>query len=442
MNYEETIEYLYNNRPYGKIKYGLFRIEELLNRLENPQNNYKIIHITGTNGKGSVASFLQNIYKSSGYKTGLNISPHIIDFRERIQINGKMISKSEVVDILSQMKPHIDSMDKKGEEFAPSFFEVVTAMAYLYFMENKIDIMISEVGLGGRFDASNIVEKPVATVITEVSLDHTKTLGGTELDIAFEKTGILKDNVPLISGVTRPLIRKRIIERAVEKNVKIYFFNNDYSFKNYLPEINNNSMDYFGDNNFKDVEFKMNGYFQAKNLSIALKTFEVVQKETGIPIDEEKMRRGILNTTWPGRLELMKYKNKKIILDGAHNLDGTINLVNSIEQYFPQEKFALLYGSLSDKDFSGSINILRNIVNRAIITKVPSNRSKNPYEVFLFWKKKEQNSTYIEDFKEAFDKIISEDYENLLFTGSLYLISELRNLIQKGDEKIARRYKM
>ena len=439
MKYEEIIEYLYTNRPYGKIKYGLFRIEDLMNRLGNPQKNYKIIHITGTNGKGSVSSFLQNMYKYSDYKTGLNISPHIVDFRERIQLNGEMISREDVVKIFSEIKPYINEMDKMGEEYAPSFFEVVTAMAYLYFAKKNIDIMISEVGLGGRFDATNVIKKPVATVITEISLDHTKTLGSTELDIAYEKTGILKENVTLISGVTRPVIKKRIIERAKEKNAEIYFYNKDYQFKNYNSSMNNNSIDYYGENIFKKIKFKMNGSFQAKNLSTAIKTFEVVE---GKKINEENMRKGINNTTWPGRFECIEYKNKRIILDGAHNLDGTISLVNSIKEYFPNKRFTLLYGSLSDKDFSNSIDILKNIAEKVIVTKVPSNRSKDPYEVFVQWRKRLSNIEYYEDFKEAFDKILKEECKDLIFTGSLYLISELRNLITRGDEEIARRFKM
>lgn len=439
MNYVETIEYLYTNRPYGKIKYGLFRIEELLKRLGNPQNSYKVIHITGTNGKGSVSSFLQNMYKYSNYKTGLNISPHIVSFRERIQLDGEMISKKDVVNIFSEIKPHINEMDKMGEEYAPSFFEVVTAMAYLYFAKKNIDIMISEVGLGGRFDATNVIKKPVATVITEISLDHTKTLGSTELDIAYEKTGILKENVSLISGVTRPLIRGRIIERAKEKNAKIYFYNKDYQFKNYSSSINNNSIDYYGKSTYKKIKFKMNGAFQAKNLSTALKTFEVVEGEN---LNETNMRRGIINTTWPGRFECFEYKNKRIILDGAHNLDGTISFVNSVKEYFPNKTFILLYGSLSDKDFSNSIDILKNITEKVIVTKVPSNRSKDPYGVFMQWKKRLSNAEYYEDFKEAFDRIFKEESNDLIFTGSLYLISELRNLITRGDEEVARRFKM
>ncbi|MGC9321618.1 MAG: bifunctional folylpolyglutamate synthase/dihydrofolate synthase, partial [Kosmotogaceae bacterium] len=178
--YAEAVQYLYNSRPYGKIKYGLYRIRELLEHLGNPQESYPIVHITGTNGKGSVAAITRSILTSHGFKTGLNVSPHITSFRERIQVDGRYISEDDVCKTLRKLQPFLEKMDRKGEEYAPSFFEVVTAMSFLYFKEQKCDAVVLEVGLGGRFDASNVIDSSLVSVITSVGLDHTAILGDTE----------------------------------------------------------------------------------------------------------------------------------------------------------------------------------------------------------------------------------------------------------------------
>jgi len=279
--YAEAVQYLYNSRPYGKIKYGLYRIRELLERLGNPQESYPIVHITGTNGKGSVAAITRSILTSHGFKTGLNISPHITSFRERIQVDGRDICEDDVCKTLRKLEPFLEKMDRKGEEYAPSFFEVVTAMSFLHFREQKCDAVVLEVGLGGRFDASNVIDSSLVSVITSVGLDHTAILGDTEEKIAKEKSGIIKFNSPVVSGITRPAIRRIVSETAGRLNAPTFFYEKDFNAQGIDYAINNNTFDYRGDKTIRNLRFRLNGEHQIVNAAVAIKATEIGLEKTG-----------------------------------------------------------------------------------------------------------------------------------------------------------------
>lgn len=440
MTYSEAIDYLYNSRPYGKIKYGLFRMEELMQRLGNPQNDYPVIHITGTNGKGSVAAMLQSVLSAHGFRTGLNISPHIVTFRERIQLNGSYISEDEVVDLIELLKPHLQAMDARGIEYAPSFFEVVTAMSFLYFKRREVDAAVIEVGLGGRYDASNILASPVVSVITSVGLDHTGILGDTEEKIAFEKAGIIKKGRPVVTGVTRPSLRKFLKEVAVENQSPIYMIDRDFAAaaRKYSPA--DNVIDYWGGATIKDIHLSLNGVYQLPNAAITLKTLEVFFGEMRLPLDENILKEALSHVIWPGRFELFKPDSKTIILDGGHNPAGVKVLRDSIEAYYPGRKIDILYGSLDDKDFESNITLLEPVARKVVVTRVPNHRSVNPEKVYQTWKKHHHEDViYIESPVLALEELKMTGTDPFLCCGSLYLISELRNLLI-GGEVVAGRY--
>ncbi|MDI3523394.1 MULTISPECIES: folylpolyglutamate synthase/dihydrofolate synthase family protein [Kosmotoga] len=439
MEYREALEYLYSSRPYGKIKYGLFRIEELMERLGNPQESYPTIHITGTNGKGSVATILKGVLEAHGLHVGMNISPHIVSFRERIQLDNRYITEEEVCETLKEILPAIETMDKKGPEYAPSFFEVVTAMAFHFFRKKKVDVAVIEVGLGGRYDATNIIKKPLVSVITTVSLDHKNILGKNEEKIAIEKAGIIKEGVPVVSGVTRPSIRYTIEEKAGEKNAPSYFLWKDFQVETKELKINENVYNYSGEETYPNLVLSLNGTHQARNLAVAMKTLEIAFNGLKKKIDNAKLRDSLKKTSWPGRFEVLTHKNRKIILDGAHNIDGAYALRNSLEIYFPGQKLDIIFGSLDDKDYESVISILAPISGKVVVTKVPSHRSINPERVREIWKVYHGNVEFITEPDRAFEKFFNSTQNTLLITGSLYLVSYLRNLIVEGVGDIDKR---
>ena len=434
MNYKESIEYLYNSRPYGKIKYGLFRIKELMDRIGNPQDSYPVIHITGTNGKGSVAAMITSVLAQMGLKVGLNISPHIISFRERFQINGQLISKSKVVSLLEYIMPHLNKMDKKEEDFAPSFFEVVTAMAFHYFRQEKVDVAVIEVGLGGKYDASNVIKKPLVSVITTVGLDHRKILGNTENEISKEKAGIIKPGAPVVSGVTRPVIRRVIEKIAKENGADTYFFWRDFYVQPQKMSIGHNLFNYVGENHHNDLPLSLNGAHQYQNAAIAIKTLEIASKRVNMKLSSDILKKGLSKVQWPGRFELLKAFGKGIILDGAHNPDGTRTFVESVRNYFGNQKIRLLFGVLDDKDYMNNIRLLSPISSEVIVTKVSSHRSTSPEKVFREWKKYVDNVIYIENPEIAFYELLNTEKPVVFCVGSLYLVSEIRQAILGGKE--------
>lgn len=439
MEYREVLDYLYSSRPYGKIKYGLFRIEELMDRLGNPQESFPTIHITGTNGKGSVAAIINGVLRAHGLHTGMNISPHIVSFRERIQLDSRYITEKEICEILEEILPAIEAMDKKGPEYAPSFFEVVTAMAFQFFRKKNVDVAVIEVGLGGRYDATNIIKKPLASVITTVSLDHKNILGKNEEKIALEKAGIIKEGVAIVSGVTRPSIRRIIEEKAVEKNAPSCFLWKDFQVETKELKINQNVYNYFGERTYHDLVLSLNGTHQARNLAVAMKALEIALNGLKKEIENNKLLDSLKKISWPGRFEVLTHKGKKIILDGAHNIDGAYALRSSLEIYFPCQKFNVIFGSLDDKDYGSVIPTLAPVSRKVIITKVPSHRSINPEQVWEAWKAYNCNVDFIPEPDKALEKLLNDTHEPLLITGSLYLVSYLRNLIIGGVGDIDKR---
>ncbi|RAM60467.1 folylpolyglutamate synthase [Mesotoga sp. SC_4PWA21] len=435
--YSEAIHYLYNSRPYGKIKYGLFRIRELLERLGNPHESYPIVHITGTNGKGSVASIVRTLFTSHGLKAGLNISPHITTFRERIQVDGEYISEDAVCRILKSMEPALKKMDEKGEEYAPSFFEVVTAMSFLYFKELACDIVVLEVGLGGRFDASNVISSSLVSVITSVGLDHTGILGDSEEKIAVEKSGIIKVNSTVVSGITRPVIRRVISETAKSMGSRASFIWKDFNAYGRKYRLDSNTFDYEGTNVYHDLITNLNGEHQVANAAVALQTFETAFDRVGKSVDENRLRKALKNVIWPGRFEVFSVLSRTVILDGAHNPDASRILRKTVERYFAGEKLTLLFGSLDDKDYESNIRTLSSITDRVVVCRVPNHRSLRPEEVASTWRRYCDQVSFVDSHEAALETVLQTS-EKILVCGSLYLVSETRNILTGVKEYVGR----
>ena len=372
MNYTEALEYIHGVDKFGMIL-GLDSIRELLRRLGNPEKNLNIIHIAGTNGKGSTASFVSSVLIESGYKTGLYTSPFLERFNERIRINGEEIDNQRLADCVEKVKEKAEEMAKEGLQH-PTEFEIVTATAFYFYNEEKVDALVLEVGLGGRFDATNVVDKTIVSLIASISKDHTKVLGDTLEEIAYEKAGIIKDEGKVFLYGQEESVEKVIEEVCLKKNADLIKTDN-VSIKIKKANLNNqifDCIDYLG-NKHEDIKIRMLGEHQVKNALLAINAL-IYLKENSIfnRITEQSMREGFLKTKWAGRMEIVSEK-PLFIIDGAHNVDAAQLLSKEIDKYFGEEwDKTLILGVLEDKDVDSIVKTLVPKFNRIIIT-LPDN---------------------------------------------------------------------
>lgn len=419
MNYRDVINKI-NSFSNRGIKPGLERIEYLLSKLSNPQDELKIIHIAGTNGKGSVCSMLSSILTSANFKVGLFKSPHIINFRERFQINNKMISEEDICMTFNKICPIIIEMEKNN--LLITQFELITAMAVLWFKEQKCDIVILETGLGGRLDSTNVIKNTLISAITSISMDHMNILGNTLPEIAKEKVGIIKENSYVVTTNNQKSQVLDIIKQAsIEKNSKLIVVDIS-NFKKIKSDLNGSLVSYKGN----VYHLTLLGNHQIENFSIVVGIIEVMNK-LGFSINEENISSGLQNIFHPARLEILNH-NPLIILDGAHNVDGALSVAEFIRENLNNKKIIAIIGMLKDKDYKSCIKILAPLFKMIIFTKIKNNpRALEP--VIL---KNEClnlcNDLIIKDnSKEAlqFSKEKANINDVIFICGSLYLSEEI-----------------
>jgi len=421
MDYKEALDGLYS-LDIPKWTFGLDRIEQLLKKLGNPEKNLKCIHVAGTNGKGSVCAMLHSVLMDAGYKTGLYTSPHLKKFNERIKINNYIISDKDIVKYYLKVKKHVDGQ---------SFFEITTAMAFLYFAEKNADFVVLEVGLGGRLDATNVV-MPMVSIITNIGLEHTDFLGNTIEKISYEKAGIIKKSVPVVTaaeGVALAAIKKISNERTsplilINKNNIKYnkknSINKDYNNKKNKIIVEKNCWT-FDFNGYKNIELKnLNGQFQALNAAIAIKAIDAIKNNYNFKINENNVKEGLLNAKWPGRFQFIA---TNILIDSAHNPSGFKVLANELKD-INYNKLILIVGFSNDKDIKTISEIIKNKAYKAIITKSGNERALEPKIIKKYFNK---NSIIIENPKKALEyaKDIAEKRDLILITGSIFLVGEL-----------------
>lgn len=355
MNYQETIDYLFNVTPLfqniGKDAYkeGLDNTIILDNHFNNPHKKFRTIHIAGTNGKGSCSHTIAAILQSAGYKTGLYTSPHLIDFSERIKVNGEPVEKEFVIDFVKQNKDFFEPLH-------PSFFELTTAMAFLYFAEKKVDVAVIEVGLGGRLDCTNIIT-PDLSIITNISFDHTQFLGNTLKDIAKEKAGIIKEKKPVIIGEYTPETKTVFEDKAKSTNSDIIFAEDNKLINGY-KQTENGLLLYKSDK-IKDLYGELNGLYQVKNTNTILNAvYKLI--ELGYNIDETNIKNGFRNvchlTGLMGRWQKLE-ENPTIICDTGHNIGGMKYIVEQLSR-MKYDKLHIIIGMVNDKDINGVISLL------------------------------------------------------------------------------------
>jgi dihydrofolate synthase/folylpolyglutamate synthase len=416
----DAISYL-NSLGLHKIKPGLGRTIKLLELFGNSQEKIPNILIAGTNGKGSVATTIASILEIAGHNVGLYTSPHLIRLTERIKINGDEIPLDELYRLILDVKKAASNLPED-----PTYFEVLTVAAFVYFAQKKTDFSVLEVGMGGRLDATNVV-RPLVSVITNISLDHTEFLGRNVREIALEKGGIIKNGVPVVTAAKSDTLS--VIEcLANDKLAPIIIKERDFRTEGETTQ----DFNYIGSSwNLKHLKFGLHGFYQIENASLAIATLEFISKIYETNITEERLRKGLFSVRWEGRMEILR-KNPPLILDGAHNPGAAEALRISIEKMFQGTKFVLLLGMLRDKDHEAYLNAISSIANFVIITEVPSERSIKAIELANVAKRYINNIKIISDYREAYKEAFSLQSPTCI-TGSLYLIGAIKQLYSSID---------
>lgn len=385
-SYPELEKYLYSFILHTSLR--LDRIKNLLEKLGNPQDKFQSIVVAGTAGKGSTSTMLASILRENGLKVGLYTSPHLIKLNERFKINNKDISDQELIKFVNNLKKLITDQ---------SYFEILTTLAFLWFSKEKIDVAILEVGMGGQWDATNVVNNKIS-VLTNVGLDHTEFLGKTVTKIAQEKVAILKKNGVMITGVTQPTVKKIVMDYSKRQQAKVIFVK---------------------PNNYQT---KLLGEYQKINASLAVAAARQFKPNISV-------KKGLLKAYIPGRLEVI---NKKIILDGAHNPIKMKALVESLKKLYPQKKFVTVIAFKKDKDTNTIIRELSPIVSKFFITKFSLHTDFGPYQAAdpsEIAKSVNLDYEIIPNPKKALEKALKMTNEMVLVTGSLYLVGEIKKTL-------------
>jgi dihydrofolate synthase/folylpolyglutamate synthase len=414
--YPNALAYLFNLEKFG-IVFGLENIQWILDVIGNPHRFLKTVHIGGTNGKGSVAAMLAYILKAAGYRVGKYTSPHLVSFTERITINEVRISETDVAELTAYIRKRIEDADP--QRFF-TFFDFTTALAFEHFRRNNVDIALVEVGLGGRLDSTNVVD-PLISIITNVALDHTDYLGDDILRIAREKAGIIKKGVPVVTGAQD--FPGRIIEETGKINGSpVYVMGQDFFYEKQEGQ----RMSYTGlSTKFNDIYVNLKGDHQLGNASIALCAAELLST-LGFEIGQRGVYDGLLQVSWPGRLEIVREK-PTIILDGAHNIDGIRTLTSFLNNQYRDRRRILIFGVMKDKEYERMIEELLPYVDETILTMPENNRALSPE----FMKKLAPKAVVADNSAWALKKAKSMSTENdvIIITGSLYLVGECKAII-------------
>ncbi len=417
-SYNKCIKAMYSLRRFG-IKLGLSTIKSILHHLDNPQDTYKCIHVAGTNGKGSIASALSSILRTSGYKVGLYTSPHLVKFNERICINNKPVSDKNIVESYKAVNKVIQS------NLEATFFELTTAMALYEFNRQKVDWAVIETGMGGRLDATNII-KPVISIISNISVEHQRYLGSAIEQIASEKGGIIKKAVPVITGVKQKKTTSVLKKIAAEQSAPFYRLGNEFRIR----RNKNRTFSYFGINTvWKNMRTGLLGAHQIVNAAIVLAACEILShNKTNLSF--QSIKQGLAQNKWPGRLEIVS-SSPLIILDGAHNLIATRCLAKFLSENLTKRKITLVTGILDDKPYAAMLACLLPLCNKVILTRPKVNRALSPERLFPAAKKIIQDIEIIHDVGKAIKYAIKTASVNdaICIAGSLYLVGEAKEAL-------------
>lgn len=417
-NYRESLDYLYGLQKHG-IKFGLNSTERILERVGNPHRKLRFIHVAGTNGKGSTATMLAAILREHGFKTGLYTSPHLVRFTERFSINGQEVGAERMLQVFEKIRSVLD------EKEPPTFFEVTTAMAFLYFAEEQADWVIAETGMGGRLDATNVID-PEVCIITNIGFDHQEYLGSTLASIAREKAGIIKEGIPLITGALQPVVQGILKTTCMNRKAPLLRYKSDFRVR----RNSDGTFQYRGmDAQWPALRVNLRGPHQTANAALAVAAAELLHRKGLLQLENSAVERALADVEWPARLEVLE-ENPTIILDGAHNPQGAESLRDALKDCFKYERLHLVLGIMADKDIRGILRRLLPLAQTAIFTQPRYSRAANPEELRRMARPYIQKHYVIPDPASAIAQArqMAEPGDLICITGSLYFAGEVKEI--------------
>ena len=431
MNYNECIYYLEKEVGFGSVP-GLERIQTLCDKLGNPEQKLSVIHVAGTNGKGSSVAMLSSILQAAGYRVGTYTSPHLERYNERFLINGQEIANDDFAKEITLMKKICEELRAEGKD-VPTLFEIVTGAAFHYFAAQEVDILILEVGLGGKYDATNIVSSPLLSLIMSISIDHTDFLGNSIEKIAAEKAGIIKKNCPVVLYSQSKMVYNIMWTKAQELNSPFYCAENaevhisSQTLEGTVFSVKTDLLD------MADLELSLLGSYQINNCIAVLEACAVLRKN-GVSISDDALRTGLKNACWAGRMEICG-RSPLVILDGAHNADGIFQLANSVETYFNNKKVTLILGVLGDKEYEKMAEYILPHANAAILKEPHSERKLDVFSLARSISNHDGMIYTEKEIEDAFEKAVSITPADgiILCCGSLYMIGAMRTYIKSKN---------
>lgn len=413
MIYQEALDWIHGQLKFG-IKPGLERMDWMLEELGNPQDNLKAVHIVGTNGKGSTVNALQTIFSQAGYEVGTFTSPYIIDFKERISINGQMISEEELLDLVNRVKPVVERLPKETEHENATEFEIITVLMFLYFGQvHPVDIAFIEAGMGGLHDSTNLF-KPLAVLCPSIGLDHQAILGNTHAEIAAEKAGVLKNGAPFIYATERTDVRDVFEQKAGEEGSKTYELGRDFT-----AEGSSHSFDFtYEGQRLENISLAMAGQHQVANASLAIMASLLLQKDYP-KVTPELIKDALAHANWRGRTEFLR---PNLMIDGAHNNESVKVLIDLLQSEYADKEIELLFAAIDTKPIVGMLAQLKSVGDLTVTSfDYPNSVKLDQYP---------EAYKQVPDFKTWIKEHVTTDNKKLyVITGSLYFISQVRKWV-------------
>ncbi len=430
MDYQQAIDYLSSYTDYEKVGmphdpalYDLRRVVELLAQLGNPHLKARSVHITGTNGKGSTAAMLASVLTTSGYTTGLYTSPHLHTWRERVRVDGELISEEELVSVVERLKLEVEAVNRRDTYGQLTTFEILTALAFTYFERKGVDFQVLEVGMGGRFDATNIIT-PEVCVITSISLDHTEVLGSSLAEIADEKAAIIKPGSSVVTSPQVDEVAHVIREACLNCGVGLVRLGSDVTWQGLSFDLDGQFLQVKGRLGSYQLSIPLLGDFQLENAATAVAALEVLV-ENGFNISTNSITDGLARVSWPGRLQVLGH-HPFLVADGAHNPDSARRLILSLKQYFDFDRAILVMGASSDKNIAGVVSELFPLFDKVIVTRSRHPRAMAPALLRDEFARHGVEAEIADDIPAALSRAASlaHDRDLICVTGSLFVVAE------------------
>jgi len=430
VKYQQAIDYINSYTDYEKIGmphdpafYDLRRVDELLAHLGNPHHKASSVHITGTNGKGSVAAMVASALTTSGYTTGLYTSPHLHTWRERIRVDGELISEGELARLVARLKPQVEAVNQKATYGELTTFEFLTALAFAYFGQKGVDFQVLEVGMGGKFDATSVI-KPVVCIITSVSFDHMDVLGDSLAEIAAEKCGIIKPGSTVVISPQPNEAAEVISKTCRERGAQLIMVGSDVTWQGLGFDLSRQRLRVQGRRDIYELSIPLLGQHQLDNAATAVAALEVLA-DKGFVIPRESVIKGLKLVSWPGRLQILS-RRPLVVVDGAHNVGAARRLAQSIEQYFDFDQAILVIGASLDKDIASIVSELVPLFDKVIVTRSRHPRAMATVPLAAEFARHGVKAQAAEDVPSALSRALAlaGDKDLICIAGSLFVVGE------------------